>query len=70
MKKIIPFLTICITSLVLVKTVVAGDLISDMKNVENNKITNTQLSQMNLYLDPNTISTKSWQISTSSAQSY
>jgi len=52
MKKIIPFLTICITSLILVKSVEAGDLTSNIK------ITNSQLSQMNLYLDPNTLSTK------------
>jgi len=59
MKKILPFLTICITSLILAKTVAAGDLQSNMKIPENIKITNTQLSQMNLYLDPNTITTKS-----------
>ena len=55
MKKIIPFLTICIASLILVKSVEAGDLKSDIKIFEKIKITNSQLSQMNLYLDPNTI---------------
>jgi len=59
MKKILPFLTICITVLILSKTVVAGDLQSNMNISENIKITNSQLSQMNLYLDPNTITTKS-----------
>jgi len=59
MKKIIPFLTICIASLTLAKTVMAGDLISGANNLENINIANPQLNQMNLYLDPNTVTTKS-----------
>jgi len=59
MKKIIPFLVICITSLIFVNPVKAGDLKSNLNNLENIKINNSQLSQLNLYLDPNTITTKS-----------
>jgi len=59
MKKIISFLTICLTSLILVKTVVASDFKSNMKSLESIKITNSQLAQMNLYLDPSTIPTQS-----------